>query len=231
MNLELQPPPGLLAVRNDSVSQLVIESIRTAIVTQALPPGSRLTESGLASQLNVSKTPVREALITLREIGIIEPDGRRGDRVVRPSRKTLQHAYDAREALEIFLVRQAAETASTEQIERMKVAAARSLEGAHGGDATMFREGDADFHEAIRVSDNKQLNKMIDNIFTLIITLRQRDAPDKVVSIRCGEDHVAIAAAIEARNPDEAEKVIRSHIRYIAANVLANMDLADPASQ
>lgn len=221
----LQPPARLTELRNVNVSRLVIESIRMAIVNRALPPGSTVTESGLASQLNVSKTPVREALITLREVGLIEPDERRGDRVVRPSRATLQNAYDVREALEMFTARRAAERARPEQREHIRDAADRSLRGAQAGDTEMFRLGDADFHAAItEVSGNPQLEKMMDNTFTLIVTLRQRDAPDKEVSMRCGEDHVAIATAIQAHDPDAAAQLIRGHIRYIADHVISTME-------
>ena len=220
-----QAPARLAELHNVNVSQLAVEAIRMAIVSRALPPGSTVTESGLASQLNVSKTPVREALISLRQVGLIEPDGRRGDRVVRPSRTKVQNAYDVREALEVFTARLAAERAGPEQRLRIREAAERSLRGAHAGDSELFRSGDADFHAAITgVSGNAQLEKAMDDVFTLIVTLRQRDAPDREVSVRCGEDHVAIAAAIEAADPEQAGALIRGHIRYISDNVLSTMD-------
>lgn len=221
----LRTPAEFDTLRSTNLSQLVFESIREAIVSQALPPGSRVTESGLAGQLKVSKTPVREALITLRQIGLIEVDGRRGDRVIRPSRRTLQNAYDAREALEVFTARRAAERARPEESALITEAAQRSLRGAHAGDEAMFRAGDDVFHRSItEACENSQLTRMIDNLFLLIITLRQRDSPDKEVSIRCGEDHVAIAAAITAHDPDAAEERIRAHIRYIAQNVISTME-------
>lgn len=89
----------------------------------------------------------------------------------------------------------------------------------------MFRAGDDVFHRGItEACENPQLTRMIDNLFLLIVTLRQRDSPDKEVSIRCGEDHVAIAAAITAHDPDAAAERIRSHIRYIAQNVISTME-------
>ena len=67
--------PGLTQVRNENLSHLVYESIRDAIINRSLPPGARLTETKLAEELNVSKTPVREALVKLREVGLIDPPG------------------------------------------------------------------------------------------------------------------------------------------------------------
>lgn len=214
-----------------NVSQLALESIRAAIINQTLPPGSRILESVLAGQLNVSKTPVREALITLREIGLIEPGGRQGDRVVRRSRETLQHAYDIREGLEVFAVRCAAERSLPEQREQIRSEAARSLEGVLTGDLSLFHDCDTTFHRAItNVAANPHLSRIVENTFTLIATLRERDLRDQSVSIRCGEQHVAIAAAIDARDPESAEKLLREHIRYVGERVIADMEktLQDP---
>lgn len=223
-----QYPSGhgqLTELSTANVSQLTFESIRTAIVNQTLPPGSRIVESALANQLNVSKTPVREALIALREIGLVEPDGRRGDRVVRRSCATLQHAYDIREGLEVFAVRCAAERSLPEQREHIRSEAARSLEGVLAGDLSLFHDCDTNFHRAItNVAKNPRLSAIVENTFTLIATLRERDFRDQSVSIRCGEQHVAIAAAIDARDPEAAEQLLRGHIRYVGERVIADVE-------
>lgn len=219
----------LAELRTANVSQLVFESIRAAIVNRSLPPGSRLAEAVLADQLNVSKTPVREAIIKLREIGLIEPHGRRGDRVVRPSRETLQNAYDIREALEVFAARRTVELASDAERSRIRTEAVRSLDGARSGDLAAFRSADDGFHRAITaVAGNRQLSQMIENVFTLIVTLRQRDSPTQDVSVQCGEQHVGIASAIEAHDRDGAERRVREHIHYVRDNVMADIVVVAP---
>ena len=55
----------------ERLADMVYETIRQSIMDKTLAPGARLTESGLAAQLGVSKTPVREALLRLRRIGVI----------------------------------------------------------------------------------------------------------------------------------------------------------------
>src|SRR2546421_11249040 len=89
----------------ERLADMVYEAIRQSIMDKTLAPGSRVTESGIAQQLGVSKTPVREALLRLRRIGVIEPEGVRGARVVSPSRAAIREAYEIREALEVFAVR------------------------------------------------------------------------------------------------------------------------------
>jgi len=69
-----------------TLTDMVFESIKSAIIEKSLPPGSRVSEAALATQLNVSKTPVRETLLRLRHIGLVHLTGG-GLRVVTPSMK------------------------------------------------------------------------------------------------------------------------------------------------
>ena len=189
---------------------------------KSLAPGARVTESGIAEQLGVSKTPVREALLRLRRIGVIEPDGVRGGRVVRPSRSAIRDAYAVREALEVFAVRSVAERVSGTELERICEAAARSLERAEDGDEAGFREWDFNFHRRLaEAAANPRLTELIEDVFTLIGTLRQRDFPDSRWPVDCARGHVRIADAIARRDIPEAEAAAREHIRQVEAYVLA----------
>jgi len=216
---------ALVQLAPTNMSQLAFESIRTAIINRTLAPGSRIVETALAEQLNVSKTPVREALIQLREIGLVEPDGRRGDRVVRRSAKTLRNAYDIREGLELFAVRCAAERSTTSQREQIRTAAQESLEGALAGDASRFHDCDMVFHRAIvEIAGNERLTAIVENTYLLIATLRERDVAEQSVSIRCGEQHLGIAAAIDQEDAALSEALLREHIRYVGGRVIAAVE-------
>jgi DNA-binding GntR family transcriptional regulator len=212
---------ALTNIRTDSLSERVFEAIRTAIVTKSLPPGTRLTETYLAQQLDVSKTPVREALLRLREIGLIEPDGRRGGRVIRASRDVMVSAYEVREALEVFAARTAAMRATDEQRKEIAATAERSLQGARDGDEGEFGHWDTLFHTHVtNVLDNPRLTALLDGTFALIVSLRTRDLPKREDSIACGEAHVLVAEAIAAGDEDAAERGMREHIHYVRDFVL-----------
>jgi DNA-binding GntR family transcriptional regulator len=207
----------------DSVYTAICESI----MDKTLPPGARVTESGIAQQLNVSKTPVREALLRLRRIGVIEADGVRGARVVQPSRGAIREAYEVREALEVFAVRSVAEHVSGSDLEQISDAATRSLQCAQGGDQAGFHAWDFTFHRAIaEAAANPRLRELIEDVFTLIGTLRQRDFPDSQWSIECARGHVRIADAIARRDTAAAEDAAREHIRRVEGYVLAEPEIA-----
>jgi DNA-binding GntR family transcriptional regulator len=212
----------------ERLADVVYDAIRQSIMDKTLPPGARVTESGIAGQLGVSKTPVREAMLRLRRIGVIEPDGVRGARVISPSRSQIRQAYEVREALEVFAVRIAAERVSGDDLERICDAAERSLKGAAKGDQAEFREWDFVFHRAIaEASDNPRLTELIEDVFTLIGTLRQRDFPEAGWSVECGKAHVRIADAIARRDTTSAEAEARAHIRQVEGYVLAEPHLVD----
>jgi DNA-binding GntR family transcriptional regulator len=220
--------PTLAPVRTDNLTDRVFEQIRSAITTKIFPPGARLTEAKLAEDLNVSKTPVREAFVRLREIGLIEPDGRRGGRVVQPSRTTIAEMYEVREALEVQAARLAAERADTQARECIARTAARSLTGARADDRNAFQIADLSFHEAIAASTrNDRLETLVRNSLDLIAAVRQRDFEDVVASRRCAEAHVAIADAIARADAAAAAEHMREHVRHVCEMVLAHIPESD----
>lgn len=213
--------PLNLSERPNSLTEVVYDAIRQGIIDKRLAPGSRVTEAGLAEQLGVSKTPVREALLRLREAGVIEPHGRRGGRVVRPSQTAIRHAFEAREALESYAAGRAAELANYGQITTLIEAATRGLARARANDAEGFVNEDALFHGLIGQSArNPVLARMIRDALTLALTLRQRDRPLATASMLCADAHMRIAEAIAHREAAVAEDEMRSHIRFVLAVVL-----------
>lgn len=217
--------PMLPELQPDNLSDQVFEAIRAAIVNKSIAPGTRLIEATLARQMNVSKTPVREAILRLRELGLLEPDTRRGGRVVQPSLKAIEDVYDIREALEVFTASRAAECASDASLDRISAAASASLAAARAADLFVYRESDRQFHHTIvEALANERLTRILGNAFELMVTLRNRDVSDlEVLWIACGEAHVSIASAIAGRAPHEAARLMRTHIRQVKAHVIAGL--------
>lgn len=210
-----------LDTRPERLADMVYEAIRQSIMDKTLKPGSRVSEVGLAQQLGVSRTPVREAMLRLRRIGVLESDGLRGALVARPSEEAIRQAYEIREALEVFAVRALTARVSDEDLERIREAAANSLERARAGDQAGFREWDFVFHQAIAdAAGNPRLEELIEDVFTLIVTLRQRDYPTRTASVECGVAHLRIVEAMARGDAEAAEAAAREHIRQVEGFVL-----------
>ena len=163
--------------RAPTLTEDVYRQIRTAIVKRTLSPGERVTESALAKLLGVSKTPVREALVRLREVGLVRPDGRRGIRVVDLSSGILDDAYEVREALELAGIERTAAAADAVRIAPIEAAANNAMDAAENDDAESFARWDAAFHlEPAGLSGNEHLVKLLRDTLDLIAAIRQGNA-------------------------------------------------------
>lgn len=202
-----------IGVKPEPLAEIVFGTIRDAIVRKDLAPGSRISEARLAAQLNVSKTPVREALLRLEDIGLILPDGNRGARVVTPSAENIQHAFEVRIALESFAARLAAASAAPTDHELLRGLAEQSLQCAEAGDGAGFRELDMRLHAAIaHATGNELLSRLAGNAYTLVWALRQRDTPSIGYQVGCAQEHLRIVDAIAAQDAARAEGEMTGHI-------------------
>jgi DNA-binding GntR family transcriptional regulator len=200
--------------RAPTLTEDVYRQIRTAIVERTLSPGERVTESALAELLGVSKTPVREALVRLREVGLVRADGRRGVRVVDLSSDVLDDVYEVREALELAGIERATAATDVAGIASLEAAAKNAMEAAHDGDAESFARWDAAFHlELAELSGNEHLVKLLRDTLDLIAAIRQGSAPQREASPACAVAHLEIIEALRAGDAAASARRLRRHIR------------------
>lgn len=218
--MQRQPLLGRLE-RVENLSDRVYRVIRSAIVDRTLAPGSPINEPVVARQLGVSRTPVREALMKLHEVGLVvfQPNGR--SVIVTPSERALCEAYEMREALEGMAARLAATRTDRAAAGEIGRQAHASLEAALRGDAQGFRATDLLLHEGVATAaGNERLARQAANARDLASVLRQVTAPAPGFSVACGHSHVAIADAIAGGDADGAEAAMRAHIRSVLEHVL-----------
>jgi DNA-binding GntR family transcriptional regulator len=223
--------PGPLAPLDapDNLTSLVFAAIRDKIVDASLPPGSSVSEASLSAQLRVSKTPVREALLRLKHIGLVEPGGR-GLQVVKPSLKLIRDAFEFRAGIEALAARYAADRSTPEQHDQIMAFAQASLEAAREGRDEDFHANDHAFHRAIaEAARNAVLLDAIDNSFILTRTLRKRDVTARRDFESDALEHVAVAEVITIGSPDLASARLAEHIHRIMLNIL-DMVSRDPAA-
>jgi DNA-binding GntR family transcriptional regulator len=208
--------------RPETLTELVYASIRDAIMTNRIAPGQRLTESALAQQLSVSKTPVREALLRLAYVGLIEAEGARGGRVATPSREKIRNAYEVRAGIEAHAAQGAAERISPENLAALMEIAQECLDGAESHDLQAFRSADQRFHLKLAEStENPYLYRLIRDAYDLTWALRRRDVPAADDSVRCARQHIEIMRAISDDDGTLAASIMRQHINEVRDIVLA----------
>jgi GntR family transcriptional repressor for pyruvate dehydrogenase complex len=141
-----------------------------------------------------------------------------------PSRSSIQHAYEARQALESFAAEIVAERGSDADVTLIGEAARRCLQAAESGDLEGFRRWDLVFHEKIsEATGNPRLRELVNDSFALVMALRRRDVPQAEGSVACARAHVRIADAITRRDTNAARRAMRDHVQQVEGYVIASL--------
>jgi DNA-binding GntR family transcriptional regulator len=203
----------------------VSEELREAIIELRLRPGEPLREASLAEQLGVSKTPLREAFARLEQEGLVETTSFKGAVVTGYSERDLTEIYELRALLEGAAARAAAEDATGETLEGLRDLVARSRALRDAGDVAALADllGEFDVIVYAQVT-NERIAALIDNLrahLTRIGKLTEAIPGRVEASV---EEHAAIVDAIVARDPDDAERLMRVHIGSVLSDQLATRE-------
>jgi DNA-binding GntR family transcriptional regulator len=186
--------------------------LREAIATGRLKPGARVLESELAALLEMSRTPVREAIATLEAEGLVSVDGARGRIVTKLDYQSMMELYAVREVLEATAAGLAARNAS--EMELVALRGMIELEEQMLEDAGRLADHNRRFHEAIYYcSHNRYILKMLEYIQTGMLLLGQVTRVGAERRETALSEHRAIVEAIEARDAGAAEAAVRHHVR------------------
>jgi DNA-binding GntR family transcriptional regulator len=195
-----------------SLAEAVFRTLRQALRSGAYNPGERLREDDVARSLEVSRTPVREALNRLMAIGFIEPAAGRGLIVRSLGTSEVLELYVMREILEGASARLAAQHASAPEIDAL-VHLEDLFEAKMTEPAEMARINRL-FHEAIfRSAKNRYLDGALEELQDGIALLRPTTFTSPSRPVPAAKEHRMIIAAIAARDADGAERAARQHIQ------------------
>jgi len=189
----------------------VSEQLRQRIITGGLVPGQRLVERDLAQQLGVSRIPVREALRILESEGLVATEPSSRSIVVRRlSLRDVEELFDAREALEVFAARQAAERATDAELGRLTRIAESGTRSASSGDTRKAMSSQERFHDmVIDLAHNQLLGEILQPVQARLHWLFRQGGDTKQLC----DEHLKLAEAIATRDPEVAAKEALEHVR------------------
>lgn len=206
----------------------IFNFVRDGIISMELLPGQMISETSLANQFGVSRTPVREALIQLSTIGFVEVLPQRGTYVTKFSMHKILEARFIREAIEVSVVSYLAEHLSDDIIiEGEKIIAEQKL-AADDHDILAFQKLDDKFHQTLanstqyaRVAQVIEAEKAhMDRVRCL--SLQEAEQFQRVLA-----QHAAIITAIKSGVPDKAAQAMSIHLKDVY-NVLKIIPQAHP---
>jgi DNA-binding GntR family transcriptional regulator len=188
----------------------------------------RLDERKLAQDFGVSRTPVREAMAQLESEGFVRSVPRRGIYVVRKTKREVIEMITAWAALESMAARLAARHASDEEIAGLRKMFAAFVDGKLRAHLDEYSDANIEFHQSIiRLSDNQVLIALAGNLFAHMRMIRRTTIGEKDRADRSIKDHMAIIEALEARDIDRAEVLVRDHALGLADHVAQFADYLD----
>lgn len=206
-----------------TLADKVFELLQTSIVKGRLHPGQRLSETELSTMYGVSRGPLREAIRRLEGRGLVTKRPHAGISVVSLGFNELMEIYQIREALEGMACRLAAESMTQEEIADLKALLETHKKMVDDDDGRSYyqKEGDFDFHYCIvKGSKNTRLyQSLCGELYHLVRMYRYR------LSLQAGRPHKAlnehsrILEAIESRDAELAEILMRRHIRAARENI------------
>jgi|TARA_A100001391_G_C5066138_1_gene277215 DNA-binding GntR family transcriptional regulator len=206
-----------------TLADRVFARLQDDIVRGVIAPGTKVSETDLASRYGVSRGPLREALRRLESRKLLERVVHVGTRVTSLSFDDLIEIYYVREALEGMAARLAAENMSDEEVRGLTALLGQHEQQQDLREDTAYfqREGDLDFHyRIIQGSHNATLIQMlVGGLYHLVRMYRYQfstvsNRPQKALN-----EHRRIVEAIEARDADLAELLMRRHISRARENI------------
>lgn len=131
------------------LSDQAYELLRARMLSQALPPGTRLVESVIARELQVSQAPIRDALRRLAHEGFVLQLPRRGSFVARMSTEEAHQGYEIRAALEVVAVSHFLQRAADDSLDLLDKLLGDMIAAAESDDLARLIESDAAFHRTV----------------------------------------------------------------------------------
>jgi DNA-binding GntR family transcriptional regulator len=192
------------------------------------PGDVRLDERQLAQDLGISRTPVREAMAQLEREGFVRSVPRRGIYVVRKTKQEVIELITAWAALESMAARLITVNASDEEIATLRSMFATFENGQLHAKLDEYSEVNIEFHQAIiRMSRNHVLIDLAENLFTHMRMIRRKTIGEDDRVDRSIRDHMNIIHALEERDTDRAESLVRNHALGLAEHVARHADHLD----
>lgn len=210
-----------------TLADQLLDALQSAIVDGDLAPGTRLREPELAAHFGTSRGPLRDALRRLEARRLVETTPNAGARVVSLSNEQLLELYEVREALEGMTCRLAASNmsdASLQDLATLLETHAKEIDRQDGREY-FSQHGDLDFHFQIAAGCGNTLltNTLCVDHYQLMRLYRHKFANRHGRPRRALREHERILEALQDRDGDLAELLMRRHIRSARETIVASL--------
>jgi DNA-binding GntR family transcriptional regulator len=206
---------------DEALHSFLYRALLEKIISGEIAPGQRLVEEDLARTYGVSRTPIREVLLSLVKDGCVERARNCGARVVAFKAEDVEELFDLRTALEVHCISTVVRTVKMSEL----------LELQHSLEAVASKSGSGLLEEHARIdlklhhlivenSGNRRLIAQMRNLSLLLESLQLTSFSNDEQARKTGEQHLSIVRALLQRDVVLARRLLTEHIEYGKRNVL-----------
>jgi DNA-binding GntR family transcriptional regulator len=205
---------------DEPVAKQLTRALRRAIVTTRIRPGEMLSEQEIADGLGLSRQPVREAIINLRDLGLIRVFPQRGTQVVKISPAAVESARFIREAIECAVVREAALRADIGDTFRLR----ENIGAQQRAGQEEFFELDEEFHRLLaQTAKRPSAWEVVERVKPQMDRVRFLDLFEPAAHDLNIQEHMKIVDAVADHDLALAEQAMQTHLRGIRKTILPIM--------
>lgn len=205
--------PTIALLQTSSLASVVQGELERMILSGELAPGSKLTEMALATQLGVSRGPLREAFRMLEEAGLVRTEKNRGVFVRDIPIDEAVEIFDLRAAMEELVGRRLAETITPAQLKEVRALVDAMERLVKSGDVRQYHLLNLQFHERlVEMAGNRKLSAIYRKLIKELSLFRRLNLADGwLMPISAGE-HRAIVKAIASGDAEAAGRAMFDHV-------------------
>lgn len=208
-----------LKTNRATVADEIVALLRDRIIRGELSPGTQLSENEIAQQLGVSRTPVREAFIQLREQSLLRILPQRGSFVAPINLGHVADSFFLRETVELRTVGIAAENCTAKNADRLRSIIERQRALLDSGSDSAFVKADDAMHRYFaEMCGRPRVWKTISDAKVQIDRMRCLNAQDQATRKRIVGDHERIVEAVICSDPEAAVNAMAHHLHNIFEN-------------
>jgi phosphonate utilization transcriptional regulator len=213
LRTEVTPAATIALVRSSSLPMLVQQEIERMILAGELTVGAKLNEVAVAARLGVSRGPVREAFRALEESGLVRQEKNRGVFVRQVSVEEADEIYEVRAALDEWVGRRLAHSASPGQIKELKTIVERMERAAAKNDADAWHSLNLEFHDRlVEFAGNAKLLATYRRLVKELNLYRRQTLSQRGALPLFTREHRDIVAKIASGNAAAAAKALHDHV-------------------
>jgi DNA-binding GntR family transcriptional regulator len=214
IGLPERPVASLKMTKAEAVTAI----LREAIIMARLKPGDPIRQKDLAEALQVSATPVREALQKLYALSIVSYESHHGAQVAVPNRQIIDEVFRVRAMLEGTAVQEAVKHLDDNSLKLLDNLAKNQMpqllqEGMDTGDLVPYRAANYEFHKRVYSASQMQvIPEMIDNLWARSPVPDDNFYFNQERVIKAADEHMGIVDMLKKRDRERARAVLENHI-------------------